>query len=265
MKIKTYSVLVIDDQDDLREMVAYQLQALGYIVQTASNGIEALKRLVTFTPDVIILDVSMPKMDGITFYKQICDNNDKPKYSVIVHTARVELSQFFLDFHVEGFLSKPANIDELLREVDLVIKKKNRQKDPKTGIKSIKEIFIVEDDKDEYLKIHSVFEKSGYKVNNANNGVSTILKMLKSPADVVLTKLSLKDISGDVLALRLKTLARTSDIITIVYMNSSLLSQSANIIHEKLKDKTGIEDLVKYVDERDLLEAVDKALRRASY
>ena len=265
MTVKSYSVLVIDDQDDLREMVAYQLQALGYIVQTASNGIVALSRLKSFTPDVIILDVSMPKMDGITFYKQICDNNDKPKYPVIVHTARIELSQFFLDFNVDGFLSKPANIDELLKEVDLVIKKKNRQKDPKTGFKSIKEIFIVEDDKDEYLKIHSVFEKSGYKISNANNGVNAILKMLKTPTDVVLTKLGLKDISGDILALRLKTLARTSDIITVVYINSSFVGQDANTVLEKIKDKTGIVDFVKYMDVSELLEAVDKALRRTRF
>lgn len=260
MAIKTYSILVIDDQDDIKEMISYQLQALGYVVKTASNGIEGLESLRTFTPDLIILDINMPKMDGIAFYREICDKDNMPKYSVIVHTARIELAQFFLDFNVDGFLSKPADINELLKEVNLVLKRKSRQKDPLTGDKNIKNIFIIEDDKDEYLKIQTAFKKSGYKIDNSNSGVEAILKMLDNPPDVVLTKLGLKDIPGDVIALRLKTFARTSDAHTIVYINNESVSLNFNTVQDKISQKTGVAELIRYNNGKDLLDAVDRIL-----
>lgn len=261
MIIKSYSILVVDDQDDIREMIAYQLQAIGYTVQTATNGIEALNRLSAFKPDLIILDITMPQMNGIEFYQKICNNDGIPKYQVVMHTARAQLEELFLDFHVAGFLTKPVNLDELLSEINLVLKVQNRQRDSLTGRKIIKKILIVEDDKDEYLKIQTVFENSGYQIDNTNTGVNAILKTINAPPDVVLTKLKLKDISGDILALRLKTMARTTDIISILYVNSVNATPEIVVIFDTIKAKTGVEDFVIIKDPQDLLDAVDKLLR----
>jgi len=183
----------------------------------------------------------------------------------LVHTARIELAQFFLDFNVDGFLSKPADINELLKEINLILKRKERQKDPFTGDKNIKNIFIIEDDKEEYLKIQTAFKKSGYQIDNSNSGVDAILKVLNHPPDVVLTKLGLKDIPGDVIALRLKTFARTSETRTIVYVNNESVSLNFGAVQEQMSQKTGIRQLIRYTTAQDLLEAVDRVLSDSDY
>ena len=58
-------VLVVDDEDEVRRIAADLLAAEGFIVTTASDGLEALSRLAGDTPDVIVLDVQMPRLDGL--------------------------------------------------------------------------------------------------------------------------------------------------------------------------------------------------------
>ena len=75
-------ILIVDDEKDILEFVGYNLENEGYVVQKANNGIEAIKLNKVFKPDIIILDVMMPDLDGIeTCYqiKQDISIND-PKF-----------------------------------------------------------------------------------------------------------------------------------------------------------------------------------------
>ena len=60
-----YSVLIVDDEEDLRDMMMFQFKARGFEVFTASDGIEGLERLKSVSPSLIILDINMPRMGGI--------------------------------------------------------------------------------------------------------------------------------------------------------------------------------------------------------
>ncbi len=115
------TILIIDDEVDLAEMVGFQLKAKGFEVVIAHNGVEGLEQLKTVTPQLIILDMNMPKMGGIEFYKNICDFSAKPRYPVFVLTARANMERLFKDFDVAGFLAKPFDIGELTRKVEEIV------------------------------------------------------------------------------------------------------------------------------------------------
>ncbi|MBI3602605.1 MAG: response regulator transcription factor [Candidatus Omnitrophica bacterium] len=120
-------ILIVDDETDLVQMIAFQFSARGFQTQTASDGVEALDQLRNFTPDLIILDVNMPRMGGIEFYNKICNSNSKPLYPVLVLTARANIKDLFQQFDIDGFMIKPFEIDQLICEAEVIIKRHRPQ------------------------------------------------------------------------------------------------------------------------------------------
>ncbi len=121
----TKMILLIDDDIDLQQLTKITLKARGYIVETANNGLEGLSKLEIIKPDLIILDMNMPKLGGLGFYQKICNGHDRPLYPVLVLTARTNLEQLLLQMNIDGFIAKPFEIDELLSKVDAIIKKRS--------------------------------------------------------------------------------------------------------------------------------------------
>ena len=69
----------------------------------------------------------MPRMGGIEFYSKICGTNGKPQYPVLVLTARANIKGLFQDLQIDGFMIKPFEIDQLVQEASLIIKKRSQQ------------------------------------------------------------------------------------------------------------------------------------------
>jgi len=117
------TILLIDDDIDLQQLTKITLKTRGYIVETANNGLEALSKLETLRPVLIILDMNMPKLGGLGFYQKICNGQDRPLYPVLVLTARANLEQLLTQMNIDGFIAKPFEIDELVRQVDAIVEK----------------------------------------------------------------------------------------------------------------------------------------------
>ncbi|MBI3313530.1 MAG: response regulator transcription factor [Candidatus Omnitrophica bacterium] len=118
------NILVVDDESDLVAMIKMILHAKGYEIATASNGEDGLEKLKKFSPNLIILDMNMPKMGGIAFYHRICSiagKDAQPKYPVLVMTARANLEELFNGLKVEGFIAKPFEIEAFLKTVDAIM------------------------------------------------------------------------------------------------------------------------------------------------
>ena len=113
-------ILLVDDEVDLAEMTAYQLKANGYHVELADNGLAGLKKLEVFTPDIIILDLNMPVMGGLEFYDNVLDDQQNPKYPILILTARAYIDDVLENYKIEGYITKPFELCNLLDKVTAI-------------------------------------------------------------------------------------------------------------------------------------------------
>ena len=110
------TVLIVEDDQDTREMLTSFLQLEGYLTETATNGREALDRLAGgITANVIVLDLMMPVMDGWQFRRRQIEDAQLSKIPTIVVSAagRDRMAQISAD----AYLAKPIDMDELLSRV----------------------------------------------------------------------------------------------------------------------------------------------------
>lgn len=107
-------VLVIDDDDDLRTLVVRVVKQAGYGVDSAADGQAGLDRLAERTYDVIVCDVRMPGMDGVTFYREVERRDPAAARRVVFMTTHVrseEYRDFLWGVHAP-VLNKPFTLDE---------------------------------------------------------------------------------------------------------------------------------------------------------
>jgi CheY-like chemotaxis protein len=108
-------VLVVDDEAALREAVAVLLRDEGYAVLTATDGRAALSVLATEAPDLVLMDVMMPGMDGREAYLAMRAHPNGRAIPIVLSSAAADPAG--LDPSISGFLPKPFDIDELLQLV----------------------------------------------------------------------------------------------------------------------------------------------------
>lgn len=126
-------ILVVDDDPDILEAVVMILESQGYTVVTACDGLDGLATLKAESPDLMILDLMMPKMDGFAVCKELQD----PRWSkykgipiLILTSVREEASrrryelETGLELDVDDYIEKPMSPDVLLERVRILIEKK---------------------------------------------------------------------------------------------------------------------------------------------
>lgn len=105
------SVLVVEDDGDLRRLLAEALTDAGLDVATAADGLQALARIDEHRPDLLLLDMKMPVMDGPELCRVLDERGDRPP--VVVLTAAHDPRASAAAVHAEAFLGKPFDLDEL--------------------------------------------------------------------------------------------------------------------------------------------------------
>jgi len=112
-------ILVVDDEPDIRRLVAEALAVTGYDVHAAANGGEALRAGALYIPDLVLLDIMMPDMDGFTVYEKLREKPVALRSPIIFLTARREISDKLLGFEkgAADYITKPFHIKELLARV----------------------------------------------------------------------------------------------------------------------------------------------------
>ncbi|MFN3361621.1 MAG: response regulator [Pseudanabaenaceae cyanobacterium] len=117
---KNKNVLVIDDQPDMCKIIQASLEELAdWNVVTTTSGEEGLNFLKTFTFDVILLDVSMPHLDGISVYKGLRQNEKLKDIPVILITAKVSNKDYkrYRELDIAGVIPKPFNALQLAQQI----------------------------------------------------------------------------------------------------------------------------------------------------
>ena len=153
---KIPKILIVDDDPDIIEILRYNLSLAGYEVKAASNGKEAIKKAKIFIPEIILLDVMMPEMDGIEACRLIREIPSLNNSRIIFLSARNEdytqLSAF--DAGADDYISKPVKPKILLKKISSIFKRIHK-KENKIQLIDLGEIKI---DRNKYLVFINKYE-----------------------------------------------------------------------------------------------------------
>lgn len=125
-------ILIIDDEDDIREILKYNLSKEGYETFEAQNGEEGLKKCMEIKPDLVLLDIMMPGMDGIEVCETIRKTPGMENILICFLTARGEdYSQIAgLDAGADDFVAKPVKPKVLISRINAVLRRKSGESKP---------------------------------------------------------------------------------------------------------------------------------------
>lgn len=123
----TKTVLIVDDEKDIRDLLAYNLSKEGFAVLTASDGNEALKMIKDHPVGLVVLDIMMPGLDGYEVCKQIRANEEKANLPILFLTAKsAELDQVLgLELGADDYIQKPVSPRILVARVKSVLRRSN--------------------------------------------------------------------------------------------------------------------------------------------
>ena len=115
-------ILIADDEPTIREVIGFALERAGYAIATARNGSEALQQFRRAAPDLIILDIGMPEMDGLEVCRQVRRSSDVP---ILFLSARDEEIDRVLGLELGGddYVTKPFSARELVARVAAILKR----------------------------------------------------------------------------------------------------------------------------------------------
>jgi DNA-binding response OmpR family regulator len=179
-------ILLIDDDPAVLLTVGDRLRLEGYEVIKAASGDQALILLRTDTPDLIVLDVTMPGMTGLAFLKKISAPDGRPRYPVLVFTARSNMGTFFSDTAVEGFLAKTADPQQLIDEIRRILARTHMA--PGAARKGRRRLLLVEDDPHIGMQLNNTFTLAGFDTTVLCNSSGLIEAMAAKQPDAVLIK-----------------------------------------------------------------------------
>ncbi len=116
-------ILVADDEQDVLDVMKKKIKKAGYEVILAKDGEEAWEKIKSDDPDILLLDLTMPKMDGLTVLKNLRESPPTKKWiPVIIVSARGELEDMKKGFNLEAdhYLAKPCDMETVLKGIRLM-------------------------------------------------------------------------------------------------------------------------------------------------
>jgi two-component system alkaline phosphatase synthesis response regulator PhoP/two-component system response regulator VicR len=128
-------ILVVDDERQIVKLVEINLRKAGYEVVAAYDGVEALEKVESERPDMLVLDVMMPRMNGFDVLKRLQANPATENIPVIMLTAKAQDADIFAGWQsgVSSYLTKPFNPRELLTFVQRIFESMDHQGDDPDG------------------------------------------------------------------------------------------------------------------------------------
>ena len=149
MEANNTKILIVDDEKDIIEFLQYNFKKEGYQVYSARNGVEGKEMAIKVKPDLIMLDIMMPGMDGVELCKELRDIPDFEDTLILFLTARGEDYSQIAGFDVgaDDYITKPIRPRVLIARVKALLKRKSKQLSAENIIE-VKSIVIDKDKRD---------------------------------------------------------------------------------------------------------------------
>ncbi len=274
-------ILIVDDEPMNIKLLAAKLTGRKYEILQAYGGKEALKTVIKTSPDLILLDIMMPDMDGYEVTKRLKNEPKTANIPIILITALdgSEDKMQGLEAGAEEFLSKPVNTIELLARVNSMLRLKQYQdqlsmrtqsegnctvsEDLKGVIEmenGLPRVLLVEDNEKDSRLIKGYLHGQPYHVMLAGNGEEAIALATSERIDLILLDILLPGMDGFETCKRLKDMDDTKNIQIVLITNLSDLE-------DKLKGfESGADDfLVKPINSRELSARIKVLLKKKFY
>ncbi|MGZ3778005.1 MAG: response regulator transcription factor, partial [Mucilaginibacter sp.] len=184
-------ILIVDDEPDILELIEYNLKKEGYQVYTAKNGQEAVSEAKKVLPDLIVLDIMMPKMDGIEACRIMRTMPEFKNTFMVFLTARSEEYSEIAGFNVgaDDYIAKPIKPRALVSRINAILRRNAPAEEVTDNKLEIGELVI---DREAYL----VFQK-GEKVVLAKKEFELLYLLASKPGKVYTREVILKNIWED--------------------------------------------------------------------
>ncbi|MFT5595666.1 MAG: two-component system alkaline phosphatase synthesis response regulator PhoP [Flammeovirgaceae bacterium] len=188
--MKKEKILLVDDEQDIIDLISYNLEKENYEVRSAMNGRDAIKTAKEFLPDLILLDVMMPEMDGIETCVEMREIESLKPSIIAFLTARGEdYSQIAgFDAGADDYISKPIKPRVLLSRIQALLRRKRSASDAKAGI-PVGGIFI---DKEKYLVV-----QDGKELNLPKKEFELLALLISKPGRVFTREIILNSVWGN--------------------------------------------------------------------
>ena len=179
-----------------------------------------MNKLTRLTPDLIILDMTMPGMGGIGFLKEITDESGNPRYPVLVLTARANMAEFFANVNIDGFIAKPCEPKDLLMEVARIMFLRGDIRTVKPeAVQTVykRKVLIAEDDAPSNVRLMNAFVTADFEVVQVKSGPEVLEKAIVEKPDVIVMNRILTGMNGDAVSGMLQQMPNTRGIPVVLY------------------------------------------------
>lgn len=178
-------ILVVDDDPLVATIAKNKLAMAGFEVETASNGEVALHLLKRTSFDAIVMDIVMPRMDGVDLFKALKADLSMAHIPVVILTENVKYKALFQKLGVDSFLEKPINPEALLKILYAIFEDKE----------SLEKVLIVGAMEGVVGDMSKLLEQAGEKTIIAREGVQAMAMALSAVPKLILLDLLLKDLA----------------------------------------------------------------------
>jgi PAS domain S-box-containing protein len=169
------TILVVDDDANIRELLRQQLENEGYNVQEAKDGVDAIHQIKTARPDLILLDVMMPQINGFDV-AAVLKNDPQTADIPIIILSIIENKERGYHIGIDRYLTKPINTEKLLGEIGSLLSQGT----------SSKQVLVVDKNASTLKVISDVLQTQGYSVIEASNPQECIHKALSAKPDMII-------------------------------------------------------------------------------
>jgi len=188
--VKKEKILLVDDEPDIIDLITYNLEKEGYEIQSATNGRDAIEMAKRFVPDLILLDVMMPEMDGIETCVELREQDSLRNAIIAFLTARGEDYSQIAGFEAgaDDYISKPIKPRVLISRIQALLRRKV-QAEEAPGLEEVGGIII---DKEKYLVIFH-----GKELNLPKKEFELLALLMSKPGRVFTREIILNTIWGN--------------------------------------------------------------------
>ena len=206
---QAYKIFIVDDDIKFLDVISRKLSNMGYSVNTTNSGVNALSKIKSFKPDLIILDIIMPDIDGWTLYSNIKEHKVLEHIPIVIVTIG-DYHKMSNDFGASGFIKKPIawnDLYQLLLQYDL---------------KPNGNVLVVDDDVATRQLLEKMIGREGLNVKVAEHGKDALAQLKKYKFELIILDLVMPVMDGFEFLKRIKRFKKYSKIPIIVVTSKDL-------------------------------------------